>query len=160
MGNVLLSYPVQEFTLAAQLNNPKCRWQITAGFAILLGIIGFVLGCSIDTKNPDDRMVDILIPTMALSTIGALIGYVSALIYYRRFRWFDSLVSLAIPFLGIFGFWIGKSGNLTAFRVCNVAVFIMIGYLVIRYWITKDKYVLLDAKTLDNKPMDEAGRIT
>jgi len=127
------------------LNNPKYRWHITAGFAIVFGLFGLVIGFSIDTQHPNYRAADILIPTMALSIFGVLTGYVFALVYYRKFTWFDGIVSLTIPFLTIYGFWLGKSGNLIGFRRSNVIVLIMIAYLVVRYLITDRKHAKTEA---------------
>jgi hypothetical protein len=127
------------------LDNPKYRWCITAAFSVTLGLIGLCIGFSIDTQHPDDRVADLLLPTVALSILGALIGYVFALVYYRKFTWFDGFVSLTIPFLAIYGFWLGKSGNLTGFKRSNVVILGMLTYLIVRCLITSRKHIKTEA---------------
>lgn len=125
---------------------PNYRWHITIVFAIVFAMIGFGIGWSIDTQHPDDRLADILIPTFVFLTAGLLIGYVASLVLYKRFNWFDALVSFAIPPLCFFGFLLAKSGDWTTGRMLGYVALGLVAFLVWRFWQTSRQHVQSDLK--------------
>ena len=126
--------------------NPKYRWHITIVSAIMFAMIGFGIGWSIDTKHPDDRLADILIPTLIFLTAGLLIGYVTSLVLYRRFNWFDAIVSLTIPPMCFFGYLFAKSGDRTTGRLSGYVALSLVTFLVWRFMHSSRHHVQSDLK--------------
>ena len=110
----------------------RYRIPVTLATAAILGIVGLIIGWSIPTKHPDDRLADILIPTLGLAVLGALIGYIVSSVYYRRMSAVDAFVCFAIPVYTFIGFVFGKSGDLFRYRVLSYGAMAMIAYLGLR----------------------------
>lgn len=116
--------------------NKDYRWRITAAVTFAFALIGLVVGSSIDTQHPDDRLADIVIPTLAHSTLGLLTGYLAALVVYRRLKWFDALAGLAIPPLLVIGYITSKSGDsrtgqLLGFTALGLGLFLVLRFVYI-----------------------------
>ena len=114
-------------------NRPSYRWRITIGCTAVFALVGFALGWSIDTKHPDDRLADLMIPTLIFMTAGLLIGYVVSLVLYKRFTWFDAVASIAVPPICFFGFLIAKSGNRITGLIFGFSALAIVGFLVLRF---------------------------
>jgi len=135
--------------LDARLMNyskPHNRWHITFAFTVVFALIGFGIGWSIDTKHLDDRLADILIPTFIFLTAGLLVGYVTSLILYKRFNWFDATASFAIPPICFFGFVFAKSGNWTTGRFLGYVALSLVAFLVWRFLQTSHLHIQSDMK--------------
>ena len=131
------------------------RWRITIGCAVVFAVIGLGVGWSIDTKHPDDRVADLMIPTLIFFTAGLLIGYVSSLVIYERFTWFDALASFAVPPLCFFGFLSAKSGNWMTGQAYGYTALGIVALLVLRFALTSqqqgDSAILRPVQNRDTK---------
>ena len=114
------------------------RWQITIGCAVVSALIGLGIGWSIDTKHPDDRIADLMIPTLIFLTAGLLVGYVTSLVIYKRFTLLDALAALSVPPLCFFGFLSAKSGNWTTGQMLGYTALAIVAFLVFRFWKTSE----------------------
>ena len=112
------------------------RWHITIGCAVAFALIGLGIGWSIDTKHPDDRIADLMIPTLIFLTAGLLVGYVTSLVLYKRFTWLDALAALSVPPLCFFGFLSAKSGDWTTGQTLGYTALAIVTFLVFRFWMT------------------------
>ena len=115
------------------------RWHITIGCSVVFALIGLGIGWSIDTKHPDDRIADLMIPTLIFLTAGMLVGYVSSLVFYKRFTWFDALAAISVPLLCFFGFLSAKSGNWTTGQLLGYTALAIVTFLVFRFWMTSEQ---------------------
>ena len=131
----------------------NCRWPITIGCAVVFALIGLAIGWSIDTKHPDDRTADLMIPTLIFLTAGLLIGYVSSLVIYKRLTWFDALAAFSVPPICFFGFLSAKSGNWTTGQSFGYTAVAIVAFLVFRFYQTSQQ--LTDSNEL--RPVQNPG---
>jgi hypothetical protein len=130
-GNRVILSVIRLYARLMKSPKPNYRWRISIAFSVVFALIGFGIGWSIDTKHPDNRLADILIPTSIFLTAGLLIGYVTSGILYKRFSWFDATAILALPPTCFFGFVFAKSGNWTVGRFLG---YVALGFMAFLVW--------------------------
>jgi len=115
------------------------RWHITIGCAVVFALVGLGIGWSIDTKHPDDRIADLMIPTLIFLAAGLLVGYVTSLVIYKRFTWLDAFAAFSVPPLCFFGFLSAKPGNWTTGQMLGYTALVFVAFLVFRFWMTSER---------------------
>jgi len=126
------SVAMKDITTPAANSIARYRIHVTLATAAILGTVGFMIGWSIPTAHQDDRLADILFPTLGLAVFGALLGYTISSVYYRRMSAVDAFVCFAIPIFTFLGLLFAKSGDLFRHRVSLTGALAMIAYLVLR----------------------------
>ena len=144
----LNQHTMKDITKPVANSIARYRIHLTLATAVILGTVGLMIGWSIPTTHPDDRLADIFIPTLGLAILGALFGYIISSVYYRRMSAVDAFVCFAIPVFTFIGFFFGKSGDLFRYRVLSYGALTMVAYLGFRVYhsqMSKNKPTLSDA---------------